>query len=283
MLLVLAVLARAVHLPGECLWGIPLVVLGLGQVAAVWRQWMTARRLVCRLHAMWLTIISTVMIATLPRSIVAWFMLLGVYAQLSVYCQLPWCKAVDPARLHCLVLPALALALLAEGFDKESITYLGVACAVAIAAIPALDTVKRWGKGDQREDGHLKAPQPLVVAAQPVFASVELVSKVDEQLKASVAKLENYVHESVHKQGLEIQAVVTLIKDSDESHREAIESVNQQGEARITKVHDRLNVMDRSMGGLESTAKSTADGVIRLQQSMENILGRLPPRRGGAQ
>ena len=279
---ILVALTRGAHCGGEYFWGIPLVLLGSSQMLAVWFRRLTARRVICRLHAMWLMLIGVMMIATVSRSIVAWFMLLGVYAQLSVFFQLPHPKSYDRSRLYCSVLPALALTLLAEGFDKESITYLGVAAAVAIATIPALDTLRKWIQGNKREDVHLRAPQPLVVSAQPVFASVELVSKVDQELKASVAKLETYVHESVHKQGLEIQAVVTLIKDSDESHREAIESVNQQGEARITKVHDRLNVMDRNLGGLESSAKSTADGVVRLQQSMENILGRLPPRRGGA-
>lgn len=126
-------------------------------------------------------------------------------------------------------------------------------------------------------------PSPLVVTTQPVFATIELVEKGDKQLKDDIAKLDKYVHESIHAQAKEIQGVATLIKDSDEAHRDAIEDVNKQGETRISGVHTRLNEMDRTIGGLSADTKTANSNLVEVQRTLNILLSRTAssPRRGG--
>lgn len=125
-------------------------------------------------------------------------------------------------------------------------------------------------------------PSPLMIAAQPVFATMEVVTRVDESLRNDFNKLEKYVHESVHEQGKAIQAVSTLIKDGDESHQEAIAEVNKQGEERITKVHDRLNVVVRDIGGIEAKTDMANQQLVGVRQTLEVLLSRSASQpRGG--
>ena len=274
---VLCKVATLAHLPGEFLWGAPLSILGLAQIVGAWRGDLKQRQVISRALAMLMVMIAVIMMATLARSIVAWFILWGAVVQLSVFFQLPGAVAAENGKLRC-VMPPIPMLIGDGGYDKQTTFIVGAAVIFMVSAIPTIKLVVDWirGKSDAQ-------PQPFLVAPAPVFATMEVVTKVDQGLKADLAKLDKYVHDSIHSQGKEIQGVAFLVKASEESQRDGIEDVNRQGEVRITKVHDRLNEMDRTIGGLGADTKHATAQLTEVQRTLNILLSRTAPtqRRGG--